>query len=183
MRNTALCYFTIVLLLASCDKVQSPSDKMVPLYPAPQIVVLNTQEGYTVNPITGDSIKPLINSLGDTLKTGVPLQITGKVIDPSTLAKPKVIPVGRPEVVRAHLNVHEIKENPTFFTVNKDLLQSYKLGGDTSSFILLNSTGDTVPTGVPIPARGKVIPCKEPQPILALLPRRMDYAIIPFYRR
>ena len=41
---------------------------MPPLYPAPQTVALNTEEGYIINPVTGDSIQPIINSLGDTIK-------------------------------------------------------------------------------------------------------------------
>ncbi len=50
------------------------------LYPAPQTVVLNTKEGYKINPFTGDSIQPIVNSLGETIKTGVPVPVKGKVI-------------------------------------------------------------------------------------------------------
>ena len=62
---------------------------MPPLYPAPQTVALNTQEGYSINPVTGDSIQPIINSLGDTVKTGVPVPARGKAIDPKSVAQPK----------------------------------------------------------------------------------------------
>ena len=59
---------------------------MVSLYPAPQSVALNTAEGYIINPITGDSIQPIVNSLGDTVKTGVPVPATGKTIHPDSVS-------------------------------------------------------------------------------------------------
>ncbi|MCK5694931.1 MAG: hypothetical protein KAI08_18820, partial [Bacteroidales bacterium] len=103
-----------LLLLASCngDK-QSGMDEIASLHPAPLIVPLNPQEGYIVNPVTGDSIKSIINSLGDPVKTGVPVPACGRVIDPKSVAKPKVIPAGKPEVVPIHLNVHKIPETLT----------------------------------------------------------------------
>jgi len=75
----AFTYFTIILLLASCNSdKQSASDEMPSLYLAPQTVALNTEEGYIINQVTGDTIQPLINSLGDTIKTGVPVPAIGK---------------------------------------------------------------------------------------------------------
>ena len=44
-------------------------DEMPPLHPAPQTDALNTEEGYIINPITGDSIQSILNTLGDTLIT------------------------------------------------------------------------------------------------------------------
>ena len=141
----------IVLLPGACDiDKQSASDEMTALHPAPQIVPLNTKEGYSINLLTGDSIQPIINSLGDTVKTGVPVPARGKVIDPKNVAKPKVIPAGKPKVYPSHQNVHKIPEALTVIPVNKNLLKTFTPGVDTSSFVLVNSTGDTVPTGVPI---------------------------------
>ena len=164
----ALTYFTIIWLLASCtsDK-QSTDDEMPPLYPAPQIVALNTEEGYIINPVTGDSIQAIINTMGDTIKTGVPVPAIGKVIHPDSVAQPRIIPVGEPKVVPTILNVHKIPESLTVISVNKDSLKTFTPGVDTSSFVLVNSTGDTIPTGVPISAKGKVVPCIQP---LSLLP-------------
>ena len=169
----------IILSLASCkgDK-QSTSDEMPPLHSTPPIVALNTQEGYNINPITGDSIQPIINSLGDTVKTGVPVPARGRVINPKSVAKPKVIPAGKPKVITTTQNVHKIPEALTVIPVNKDSLKTFTPGVDTSSFVLVNSTGDTVPTGVPIPARGKVVSCRQPQPVKALPPGMKDNASI-----
>ena len=173
----ALPYLIIILLIASCNSNErSELDEMQLLYSAPQIIPLNTREGYIINPVTGDSINPVINSLGDTVKTGEPVPARGKVIDPGSLAKPKVIPAGEPEVFPVHLNEYKIPQTLTVIPVNKDSLKTCTPGIDTSSFVLVNSIGDMIPTGVPIPARGKVVPCRQPQPVKALLPRMKDNA-------
>jgi signal transduction histidine kinase/ligand-binding sensor domain-containing protein/DNA-binding response OmpR family regulator len=168
-----------MLLLASCNgKKQSGVDDIASSHAAPLIVPLNINEGYLVNPITGDSIQPIINSLGDTLKTGVPIPAKGKIIDPRSVAKPKVIPAGKPEIVPVPQNVHKIPVNLTVIPLNKDSLKTFTPGVDTSSFVLTNTAGDTIPTGVPLPAYGKVMPCIQPQPVRALPPLMKDYANI-----
>jgi len=146
------------------------------LYPAPQKVALNTGEGYIINPLTGDSIQPIINSLGDTIHTGVPIPAKGKAILPENVSQPKTIPAGEPKVFPTNLNVHKIPESLTVIPVNRDSLKTFTPGVDTSSFVLVHSTGDTVSTGVPIPIKGKVVPCRQPQPVKALPPRMNENA-------
>jgi hypothetical protein len=171
MLKKVFTHLTIILSIASCNgNRQSALDEMTALHPTPQIVPLNTKEGYSINPLTGDSIHPIINSLGDIVKTGVPVPAIGKVIDPSSVLKPKVIPAGKPKVVPIPQNVHKIPEALTVIPVNIGSLKTFTPGVDTSSFVLVNSTGDTVPTGVPIPTQGKIVPCKQPQPVKALPP-------------
>jgi len=167
------------LLLASCNSdKQSASDEMAPLYPAPPTIALNTEKGYIINPVSGDSVLPIVNSLGDTIKTGVPVLAKGKTIHPDSVAQPIIIPVGEPRVVPTNLNEHKIPEALTVIPVNKDSLKTFTPGVDSSSFVLVNSTGDTMPTGVPIPAEGKVLPCIQPLPVKALPPRMQDNANI-----
>ena len=108
----------------------------------------------------------------------MPIPARGKAIHPDSVAQPKIIPAGKPEVVPTNLNVHKIPESLTVIPVNKDSLKTFTPGVDTSSFVLVNSTGDTVPTGVPIPVKGKVVPCIQPQPVKALPPRMKDNASI-----
>ena len=163
----ALSYLIIPLSVASCNsEKQSMSDEMASLHPAPKIVALNTQEGYSINPVTGDSIEPIINSLGDTVKTGVPVPAIGKVIDPDSVAKPKVIPTGEPKVVSIHQNVHKIPEDLTVIPINKSSLKTF------------STKVDTVTISVSIPARGKVVPCRQPQPVKAFPPLMKDNANI-----
>ncbi len=174
-----LSYFTTILILASCNNdKQSVFDEITPLFPVPQTVALNIKEGYKINPVTGKIIQPIINSFGDTIITGVPVPAKGKVIHPGSVAKPKIIRAGKPKVVRSHQNVHKIPETLTVIPVNKDLLKTFTPGEDFSSFVLVNSTGDTIPTGVPIPAKEKIVPCIQPQPVEALLPQIKENAII-----
>jgi len=167
------------LLLASCNsEQQSILDEMPPLYPAPQIVALNTEEGYIINPVTGDIIQPIVNAFGDTIITGVPIPVKGIVINPDGVAKPKKNLVGKPEVVPTNMNVHKIPNTLTVIPVNKDSLKTFTPGVDTSSFVLVNTTGDTIPTGVPIPVIGKVVPCIYPQPVKSSPPRMNENAIV-----
>jgi hypothetical protein len=155
--------------MVSCIREkQGAIDEMAPLYPPPQVITLNTQPGYSINPITGDSIQPVINSFNDTVITGVPVPVRGKVVDPARIAKPKVVPAGEPMVVQPPSNVYKIPENLTVIPVNKEFLKTITLGEDTSSFVLVNSTEDTVPTGVEIPCRGKIVPCIQPLPVKTL---------------
>jgi signal transduction histidine kinase/ligand-binding sensor domain-containing protein/DNA-binding response OmpR family regulator len=173
-----LIYLVLIILLVSCNTGKqgiNDEDELPRLYPHPLTVKFNPEGGYTINPCTGDSIQSLINSLGDTIKTGVNLPIQGHVIDPGTLPKPLVIPAGTPQVIPVTRYTFKVPENVKIIPVNKDSLKSYQPGRDIfMPFTLVNSTGDTVPTGVPIPVKGKVVPCKMPEPVVALRPRLIE---------
>ena len=172
-------FLAFIFFFSSCNgKKQGVFDEMPPLHSAPLTVALNTEEGYIINPLTGDSIQPIVNSCGDTLKTGVPLPLRVEVLDPAIMAQAEVIPAGKPRVVPTHMNVYKIPRNLTVIPVNKDSLKTFTPGTDSSSFVLLNSSGDTITTGVPIPIDGKVVPCIQPQPVKALPPRIKDNASI-----
>ena len=81
-------------------------------------------------------------------------------------------------MVPVRQRVHKIPETLTVIPVNKNSLKTFTPGVDTSSFVLVNSLGDTIPTGVPIPTKGKVVPCRQPQPVRASPPLMKDYASI-----
>jgi ligand-binding sensor domain-containing protein/class 3 adenylate cyclase len=159
----------IIFICVSCGRLNEQGNDNPPaLFPEPLTVPLNTDSGYRINQVTGDSIHPIINSLGDTLKTGIPIPVTGKIIDPLTLAEPTVTLAGKPTIVQANLNVHIIPENLTTIPVDETKLKKFIIGKDTSSFVLLDSEGDTILTGVPIPANGKTVPSILSQPVAAL---------------
>ena len=86
-----------------------------------------------------------------------------------------MIPAGKPEVVLIPKNVHKIPENITVIAVDKSALKTFTPGVDTSSFVLIQ-LGDTIPTGVPISVKGKVVPCIQPKPVRALPPLMKDNA-------
>ena len=127
------------MLLASCQsKQQNSSNDIAALYPAPKQIAVNTKEGYIINPLTGDSIQPIINSLGDTIKTGVPVRAEGKAIHPDSLELPKTIPSGHPKVIFTHLNQYKIPDALNAISVDINSLETFIPGVDSSSNVTVN---------------------------------------------
>ena len=178
LKNT-FTYLSVILLLVSCngDK-QSTTDEMPALYPAPQTLAFNTREGYLINPVTGKIIQPILNSLGEPIRTGVPVPAEGKTIHPDSVALPKIIRAGEPKVVPHNLDVFISPVNPNIVPLNIESQNTFTPGADSSSFVLVNSIGDTVPTGVPLAITGIVGPCFQPQALKALPPRMKDITSI-----
>src|SRR5436190_22132133 len=79
----------LALLLWECkgNTPGSNDDSNLSLYSEPVVVPINTKNGYTVNILTGDSIKPLFNSFGDTIKTGIPVPLIIKEGNKEEIAK------------------------------------------------------------------------------------------------
>ena len=173
MKNK-LIYLIPILLLAACTGDHTTDQTPPDLFPQPNTVSVNTGEGYALNTVTGDSIQPIINNLGDTVITGVPIPAVGKLISPNSVAKPKSYPVPPPNQLTnktAHPSVHLIPKELTVIPVNNDSLTTILLEeiakNDTTHY-LVNRTGDTVKTGIPIPALGKTVPTSHPKPTPAL---------------
>ena len=151
---------------------------MPPLYPAKQTVAFNPVEGYDINYTTGDSIQPLINSFGETVRTGIPVQVTGRSIHSDNVAQPLIIPAGEPMEGAVSLNALRAPDALVVIPVDKKKLRTFTRGVDTSTFVLRNSIGKTIPTALPIPITGRVVPSKQPQPVKALPPRMKDNSSI-----
>ncbi|MFN5693136.1 MAG: two-component regulator propeller domain-containing protein, partial [Bacteroidota bacterium] len=164
-------YFFLLLFLYGCEGNTSSSDEAnLSLYPNPIIVSLDTISGYAVNKISGDSIKPLLNAMGDTVKTGTPISLIGKQLAPF---KPRMVTAGNPTKTEVPTNVYTIPKNLTTFPVDTVKLKKIKLGQGDQSFVLKNSMG-AVRTGVPIPITGRKVKCIEPKPVKALALRSKD---------
>jgi ligand-binding sensor domain-containing protein/serine phosphatase RsbU (regulator of sigma subunit) len=179
--KTKIIYILPILFLAACMGNNETETKPAPLYPQPQTIAANIEGGYTTNTITGDTIQPIILESGDTLITGIPIPAEGKTIHPDSVAQPKVVLYTPSDsTYNAHPNVHKIPDNLIVIPVNKDSLTTILVGeiakNDTSHYFV-NSTGDTLKTGIPIPIIGKKVPATHPLPIKALLPRFKDAAI------
>ncbi len=168
-------YLCFVLLFASCNSDKPGTvDDMPIMYPAPQKIAINPEKGYAINHATGDSIQAIINSFGDTLRTGIPLQITGKSVHPDSAGPPATVRAGEPMVVSANLNTEKVPETLEVIPVDENRIRTFTSGADTSTFVLRNSVGKILPTALPIPITGKVVPCRQPQPVDALPPRMKD---------
>jgi len=83
---------TTILLFFSCNNLQNKN--LLQNIPnnnnSPQIVKLNIK-GYSVNPITNDTIKPIINNLGDTVKTGIFIPVNKKLLTQKPLINLKYL--------------------------------------------------------------------------------------------
>ena len=113
------------------------------------------------------------------VKSGVPIPATPKIIHPDSVAKPQSFTVNPAALttINAHPNRHQIPEELTTIPIDKSQLEIIKAGEGNPDFVLLSSTGDTIPTGVPVPAKGKVVKAIHSKPTKALPPATKDAAI------
>jgi len=126
--NYRYFWFLAAVICYSCDKLENNyQDNPSPIYSKPKYSELKTGIGYVANPITGDTIKPLLNTNGDTLITGVPIKLQGKVYNQSEL--------GRKVVIAKPARVYETPQNryplPTKIAVtplNTQSLVTLKVG-------------------------------------------------------
>ena len=143
-----------LFLLAACTETSGERDASLPppLYPQPQAVEL---------------------------KAGVTIPATPKIIHPDSVAKPQSFTVDPAALttINTQSKRHQIPEEPTTIPVDKSQLKTIQLGDGNPDFILVNTIGDTIPTGVPIPAKGILVKAIHSKPIQALPPATKDAAI------
>jgi len=113
------------------------------------------------------------------LKAGLSIPATPKIIHPDSVAKPQTFTVDHAALttINAQPNRHHKPEEPTTISVDKSQLKTIQLGEGNPDFVLVNTMGDTIPTGVPIPAKGKVVEAIHSKPTKALPPASKDAAI------
>ncbi len=171
-----LKYFILLPFLYTCKaNTEQVNKENTSLYPEPRSVALNTSGGYIINQLTGDPIKPLLNSFGDTVKTGIPVPLIAKEIISERILNPTIIE-GVP-VIKTIIpdNIHPVPDKLSITVVDTTRLKKVKLGEGDQSFVLRNTYG-VVPTGVPIPVTGKKMPFSEPHPVKAAPMRYKDNA-------
>ncbi len=169
-----LLYFILALFLAACNNDKQNTRNQTPsLFLPPKSVALNTEEGHPVNQFSGDSIPFLIGRQGDTLLTGKPFLVKKHVIPFEELFETTRIRAGSPEVLPINTNKHEIPAQLPTISINKDSLKSFTLEVD-STIAEIAILGDTFRSGIPIPAKVKVVPAIYPKPFKALPPRFKD---------
>lgn len=177
---SSLKHLLPILLLAACTANNETETAPKPSYPHPQTVAFNHQEGYTINSVTGDTITPIITQNGDTLLTGVPVTIAATPIDPDSMAQPRVLPFTSSDRIHdAQANVRIVPNELTIVPVNKDSLTQVfldEIPENDSLHYLITARGDTLKTGVPIPAKVTKVPSPQPEPVKALSPRFKDGA-------
>ena len=123
------------------------------------------------------SYEPLVNSLGDSLLTGVEIPVVGKKLSVDEIMDVRLVPVGKPIVTPAHTNIYKVTDYlKTVLPIDLDTLPRFTIGDITDPLPLVNSIGDTIPTGVPLPIKGEKVAIQWPEPVPALSPRYKDKA-------
>lgn len=85
------------MIILSCNRGGRQKKIDIPaLYPAPLTVNLDTVSGYSINLITGDSIKPLVNESGIIINTGKSVLINGIKLPAEKISPPVNINPGNP---------------------------------------------------------------------------------------
>ena len=182
MKIIAYLVLITIILTACNNSVETDATNPDSLYPAPKSFKVNPEDGYITNVVTADTIQPIILENGDTLITGVPIPAKEKTIHTDSVNKPKVVQIPKDLTVKkAHQNVHKIPNKLTVITVNQDSLIKIdieKIAVNDTTHYLINSIGDTIKTGIPIPTQGKIVPTTQPKKTKALPLRFKDAANI-----
>ena len=171
-------HFLPLLFLAACSGVPNDDGSPPPpIHEQPQSFEANPVDGYTVNTVTGRPVQPIIYASGDTVITGQPIPTTGFAVHLDSVTKPKVIRVGSgTKSVDLRSNVHVVPPNLKSIPVDESQLTRFTSENSDSDFVLINTAGDTIQTGVPIEATGKTVPFTFPKSTPALPMRMKDNA-------
>jgi len=137
-----LKYFILLAFCAACRNGAKPlSDEISPLYSSPVVVAFDTTKGYSINLITGDSIKPLLNSTGDTLKTGSSFSIQPAFADAEKIAAPAISHFITHPKKNIETNIHPVSQNPE--TISGEIIDLKKTNAIVNTGIVLNIKGET----------------------------------------
>lgn len=171
-------YFLCCILISSCRQSNEAAKEAMPaLYENAVTYKLDTVKGYGINPLTGDSIKPLINSKGDTIVTGIPFAIKSQQKESPGFKK---FSVNRKEtkdrVVVANIS-HPLNGKPEKKAALAEVLSVVKLSADRDSLMLAGSYYILV-TKKKLEVNIKKIPVHEPQPVKIQPMRYKDNALI-----
>jgi ligand-binding sensor domain-containing protein/serine phosphatase RsbU (regulator of sigma subunit) len=162
-------YIIAILIFSGCTKNQEV--RTTSEYSPAKSVQLNTQEGYLVNSVTGDSIPPFLDQNGITIQTGSFFITKGTIISPDSLKPPTTINFSAPKVLESKLNTTGI----TAPQIELGSLIYPVLSSDAAFFI--NAIGDTVKTGVPIQVKSVIVNATTPEATTVLPARFKDNMI------
>jgi ligand-binding sensor domain-containing protein/serine phosphatase RsbU (regulator of sigma subunit) len=90
------------------------------------------------------------------------------------ISKPIIVSAGDPQKLKTKLPISKPIGKPLVYPVLYETFKPHIPSQEDSSFILINSLSDTLPTGIPLSIKGRVVPCIYPQPVSALAPKSKD---------
>ena len=117
----------------------------------------------------------LLNNKGDTIRTGIPMTLTGRKIALESVKKRK-LRGGLPRKLALSRNAQKIPQKLSIHPIHIESLKSENSGEASVPTPLSDKVEAPFPTGIPIPAKGAVIPCLHPAPTSASLPVFRDNA-------
>ncbi len=165
-------------LIISCNPAQKRIDNENVVQPELQKIKLNLKGGYTVNQFSRDTIQPLINAHGDTIKTGKPVFLSGDTLKNGNPVKAIVLSGPNQVPYKNNLVKHKIPAQLKKIPFSESNTTTFTPGKYTSFFVLLNSTGDTVKTGIAFPVNLKNEDYKPSAVSQVQTPARKDIANI-----
>lgn len=170
-----LKYFIPVLFYYSCRTPGDPAGEVaISLYAEPLTVPLNMDEGYAVNLLSGDSIQPLVNFLGDTIITGKPFAMKPEFITLDRFQKGIVTDAG--PIMRTNIESNIQKAiSPRIFPADTKPQLHHPAKPLHNPVVFKNSKG-IVPTGRPYPVTALKKKLHEPRPEKVLPMRAKDNA-------
>lgn len=158
-----ITYLLIVFMAKACMNKSSGPDSGIPrLFEAPFSVKLDTLTGYSRNLITGDSIKPLINSLGDTVITGKHFPMTPEVTTRDKFHSQIVTDAGSSMKTFVETNIKNAI-HPQVIPADSNRLPVQPTKTEHKRIVFKNSKG-AIPTGKPYPVKGVVRKLHESKP-------------------
>lgn len=160
----------------ACNE-KSNNNRTIPLIDEPISVMLDTAGGYAVNRLTGDPVKPLLNSRGDSIKTGQAYFIKGTFTAASGMKRPVIIKTKPPEKKVIEANQQPIKGRPEMVQVKPVQLNSIALSENKDSVILPNNNW-IIFSHEQIHAVMKKIAMREPEPARIQPMRYKDNALL-----
>jgi signal transduction histidine kinase/ligand-binding sensor domain-containing protein/DNA-binding NarL/FixJ family response regulator len=166
----------LVLLLGCSNADKNLWDEQFSDHPAPHAISLKSHEDYAINPHTGDSIKPIINSKGDTVKTGVPLPASFKVLDPGNFEQPLVVPTGTPSMIPSQLNLKNLPGGFPRIPIDTGSLITFRAGIDSMFLSQKRLEGIPEPMARLKQVKGRPMPSWQPEPVKARPPMIKDNA-------
>ena len=154
MKNIYLIF--LLIILSNCseeNQIDSTNTKNINEF---QIVEFNNSGAYKKNQLTGEIIKPILDDLGNEIKTGTLNDLKEIKIDSNLMSKPFYLKQKTlPRNINVHLNHKEFKVNSISIPLDLKDIKKIKLGNGEKKLKLKNHKFKIIKTGVPYKSKGQ----------------------------
>lgn len=161
--NTIRYTILAFVISFSCARNQSQKDEYNDITISPIAINLDTSSGYIQDPISGDSIYPILLRNGDTLQTGKPILYQENYQYVDSLPPTAKVKLKSPQISFINQNIFPYQAN-NIITVDSSMYKKMPFGTDIpeNERYVVNKIGDTIHTGVPFKIVGSVKPALLP---------------------